>query len=96
MYQSSSSVIYSRTVIHICSAHIIHRFSHKLNYTLRADKETKRRILFVMARLINSISFKEIESLFFALCISVSAKKFYPEVQQYISILEKAINYDEE
>ena len=33
---------------------------------------------------------------FFALCISVSAKKIYPEVQQYISILEKAITYDEE
>ena len=26
----------------------------------------------------------------------VSAKKLYPEVQQYISILEKAINYDVE
>ena len=41
MYQSSSSVIYSRTVIHICSAHIMHRFSHKLNYTLRADMKQK-------------------------------------------------------
>ena len=95
MNQCSSSVIYSKTVIHICSAHIMHRFSHKLNYTLRASKETKRRILFVMARLINSVSFKEIDSLFFALCVSV-LPKLYSEVQQNISILEMAINYDEE
>ena len=49
-----------------------------------------------MARLINSVSFEEINSIFFALCICASAQKIYPEVQQYFKILENLINYDEQ
>ena len=44
------------TVIHIiCSAHIMHRFSYKIDRELcnKPKKETKRFIMFVMARLIS-------------------------------------------
>ena len=44
------------TVIHICSAHIMHRFSYKIERKLcnKPKKETKHFIMFVMARLIST------------------------------------------
>ena len=45
MTKSSGSERNPKTVIHVCCSHIMHRFSYKLNYTLEASKETKRRIL---------------------------------------------------
>ena len=94
--QISESKIQPKTVIHICTAHIMHRFSYKLDRTMRVQKNTKKILLFAMARFVNSSTLEELRHLFVALSISCIAKKLYPEVQKYIGDLEKAINGEEE
>ena len=74
----------------------MHRFSYKLDRTMRVQKNTKKILLFAMARLVNSTTLEELRHLFVALSISCIAKKLYPEVQKYIGDLEKAINGEEE
>ena len=95
-WQISESKLLPKTVIHICTAHIMHRFSYKLDRTMRVHKNTKKILLFAMARLVNSTTLEELRHLFVALSISCIAKKLYPEVQQYIGDLEKAINGEQE
>ena len=73
-------MIHPRTIIlPLCSAHIMHRFSFKLDRMMIAPKETKKRILFVMARMTDCDSLEEINKIFVALIISCSTRKIYPE-----------------
>ena len=88
--------IYSKTIIHLCSAHIMHRFSFKLDRIMKIPKETKRIILFVMARIIDCESFEEINQIFVALIISCSTRKIYPEVEVYITKLQSIISFEKE
>ena len=69
-----------KTMLHICSAHIMNRFSYKIERNLieRPNKETKRFIMFIMAHL-----------------TSLSRVK-YLEIEQYSEKLQNAVyNFDE-
>ena len=63
-----------KTVIHICFAHIMHRIMHSYKIerklTKRPSKETKRVIMFIMARITSCTTLEEVDQLFTALCIS--------------------------
>ena len=89
-------MIYSRTIIHLCSAHIMRRFSFKLDRIMKIPKETKTRILFVMTRIIDCESFEEINQIFVALIISCSTRKIYLEVEVYITKLQTIISCEKE
>ena len=82
-----------KTVIHICSAHIMHRFSYRIErkLTKRPSKETKRVIMFIMARITSCTTLEEVDQLFTSLCISCLSQMKYPEIEQHIKKLEKAI-----
>ena len=82
-----------KTVLHICSAHIINRFSYKIErkLTKNLNKETERFIMFVMARLISCSTLDELNQLFTSLCMLCLSRVRYPEIEQYIEKLENAI-----
>ena len=82
-----------KTVIHICSAHIMNRFSYKIErkLTKRPSKETKRLIMFIMACITSCTTLEEVDQLFTSLCISCLSQMKYPEIEPHIRKLEKAI-----
>ena len=86
----------NKTIIHICSAHVIHRFSYKLERKMKTSKKTKNMLLFVLARLIDCNSFEEIHQIFISLSISCFARNRYPEVEEYIAMLQRIITRDQE
>ena len=60
------------TVIHLCSAHVMHRLSHNLTKTFKIDKKMKQLILHVFTAVLRSITMREIDRLFTLLCIGLS------------------------
>ena len=90
---SDSEVNSINSIIHICSAHIMHRFSYKLEKksSLKPTKRTKRIIMYIMARLTSSTTLEDISQLFTALCMSCFSKLRYPETKLYITKLQDAI-----
>ena len=60
------------SVIHLCSAHIMHRISHNLTKTYKIDKNFKQLIQHVFAAILRSITMREIDRLFTLLCIVLS------------------------
>ena len=81
------------TEIHICSAHIMHRFSYKIERKLcnKPKKETKLFIIFLMARLISCTTLDELDQLFTSLCMLCFSSVRNKEIENYISKLENAI-----
>ena len=88
IHVSKSDFDKDRSVFHICSAHLLHRISYKLERNIKPTKHMKRMILYVMARLISCTSFNDFEQLFTALCMLCLAKKTYPEINPYVSKIE--------
>ena len=85
-------------VIHICSAHIMHRFSYKIERKLlsKPPKETKRFLMFVMARLISCTSLDEMDQLFTSLCMLCFSRVRYPEIEKYFDKIENAVQCNSE
>ena len=56
------------SILHICFAHIMHRFSHKVQRkgSLMANKSTKKVFMYVMARLTICTHFEELDKIFTA------------------------------
>ena len=57
------------SVIHLCSAHIMHRMSHNMTKTYKIDQNFKQLILHVFAAILRSKTMREIDRLFTLLCI---------------------------
>ena len=74
-----------KTIIHICSAHIMNRLSYKLSRKFRIDQLRKRKVMFIMARFVSCTALDELKQLFVALCITSLAKKNYPEIEDFFS-----------
>ena len=71
-------MMHSRTVIHLCSAHILRRFSYQLDQVDQGMihlRKSKKRLLFVMVRMIDCESLEGINLFFDALIISCSTRK---------------------
>ena len=67
---------WNKSVLHICSAHFLHRISYKLGHTMKTKKYTKGTFMFIMARLIACTNFDELEQLFVALCMVCLANTY--------------------
>ena len=52
---TSNSTNSIKVIIHICSEHIMNRFSYKLSSKFRMDKQRKQKIMFIMARMTSCI-----------------------------------------
>ena len=52
--------------------------------------------MFLLTRLVACTNFDEFEQLFTSLCIICHVKNIYPEIVQYISKVQKAINFNED
>ena len=63
---------------------------------MKTSKKTKNMLLFVMARLINCDSFEEIYKIFISSSISCFARIIYPEIQEYIAMLQRIITSGQE
>ena len=75
----------------------MNRISYKLEHTtMKIKKSLKRIFMFLMARLVACTNIDEFEQLFTPLSLTCLAKRIYPEIQQYIYIIEKAIKSKEE
>ena len=96
VHNSQSNFDKKRSVLHICSAHLIHRISYKLERKMRTNKVVKRFIMFVMARLISSTEFEKFEQLFIALCMLCLARRKFPEIELYVNTIEKSFSFLEE
>ena len=94
IHHSDSEANSVSSILHICSAHIMHRFSYKLEKksSLKPSRGTKQNIMFIMARLTSSTTLEYLSELYAALCITCFAKVRYPETIQYINKLEEAIS----
>ena len=86
----------NRSVLHICSAHLMHRISYKLERNMRISKVLKRFIMFVMARLVSSTKFENFEQLFIALCMLCLSRRKFPEINLHVNIIENALRFLEE
>ncbi|KAI6648569.1 hypothetical protein LOD99_8049 [Oopsacas minuta] len=56
------------TVIHLCSAYVMHKLSQNLSKTFKIDKTLKQLILHVFAAILRSITMREINRLYILLC----------------------------
>ena len=63
------------TVLHLCSAHIMHRISYNLNKKFKLEKSLRRRILHVFGRMVNCRHMNEINKPFGLVCYILCSKK---------------------
>ena len=56
-----------KVLIHICAAHVMKTITNKLA-TLTTNKDVKKFYAFVFARMVNSVTLKELTEVFKALC----------------------------
>ena len=80
-----------RTIIHICSAHLLHNLSYKLERKFKLDKNFKKFILYTFGKIIKSYDFDEVGNIFKCFCKVLSSPVLTPEVRENISLLEKYI-----
>ena len=92
----SSSTHSPKTIIHICKAHVMNRFSYKLGHNFQLDKQRKQKIMFIMARMVSCTVFDEMNQLFISLCMINLSKNLYPEIQKYFDKLDNAISISSE
>ena len=92
----SSSTHSPKTIIHICTAHVMNRFSYKLGHNFQLDKQRKQKIMFIMARMVSCTVFDEMNQLFISLCMTSLSKNLYPEIQKYFDKLDNAISISSE
>ena len=61
------------TVLHLCSAHILHRIRYKLDRINKLDKKVKRLALHSFGTMVKSNNIEEIRLVFESLCIQVTS-----------------------
>ena len=63
------------TVLHLCSAHIMHRISYNFNKKFKLEKVLKRIILHAFSHMVNCRHMNEINQLFGLVCYILCSKK---------------------
>ena len=76
----------------------MHRFSYKIERKLlsKPPKDTKRFLMFVMARLISCTSLDEMDQLFTSLCMLCFSRVRYPEIEKYFDKIKNAVQCNSE
>ena len=76
-------------VLHICSAHIMHRFSHQIAKKFKVDKKLKSLILYTVCFSCKQIS--KLDTLFTSLCYVLASEFITPSVSEHLIVLESLI-----
>ena len=76
-------------VLHICSAHIMHKFSDQIAKKFKVDKKLKSLILYVLGTMISQIS--KLDTLFTLLCYVLASEFIIPSVSEHLIVLESLI-----
>ena len=79
------------TVLHLCSAHILHRISYRLDRINKLDKKVKRIVLHSFGTMVKSNNIEEISLVFESLCIVLTNELMLPEVIKSLVDLEKLV-----
>ena len=82
------------TVLHLCSAHIMHRISYNLGRKFKIEKQLKRIILHVFGRMVNSKQIDEINQIFGLLCYVLCCKKQTSAYCNMLNQLEVCVKGD--
>ena len=77
------------TVLHLCSAHILHRISYKLDRINKLDRRVKRLVLHSFGTMVKSNNIEEIRLVFESLCILLTTEFRLPQVIQSLLDLER-------
>ena len=84
------------TVLHLCSAHIMHSISYNLNKKFKLEKALKRIILHVFGRMVNCRQMNEINQIFGLVCYILCSKKqtsvYYNKINQLEECIKAEIN----
>ena len=79
------------TVLHLCSAHIMHRVSYNLDKRYKIDKRLKHVILHVLGTMVQSTKINEIDLLFESLCYLLGSEFMLPIVSSSMLDLEALV-----
>ncbi|KAI6651821.1 hypothetical protein LOD99_4700 [Oopsacas minuta] len=79
------------TVLHLCSAHILHRISCRLDRINKLDKKVKRLVLHSFGTMVKSSNIEEISLVFESLCILLTTELRLPQVIKSLVDLEKLV-----
>ena len=93
---ANNEILGAITVLHLCSAHIMHRISYNLNKKFKLEKALKRIILHVFGRMVNCRQMNKINLLFglvcYILCIKKQTSVYYNKLNQLEECIKAEIN----
>ena len=84
------------TVLHLCSAHIMHRISYQLDKNYKIDKKVKRLVLHAFGTMVKSSNIEEIILVFESLCTLLTTELMSPQVTKSLIDLEGLVKGDVE
>ena len=79
------------TVLHLCSAHIVHSISYKLDKNYKFVKRPKRLVLHACGTMVKSTNIDEINIVFESLCIFMTTESMLPLVTKSLLDLESIV-----
>ena len=91
---NNKNLIESTTVLHLCSAHIMHRISYNLGKKFLIEKQLKRIILHAFGRMVNCNQMDEIDQIFGLLCYILCCKKQTSAYCNMLNQLEEWVKGD--
>lgn len=82
----------SKTKLHICSAHLLHKIASRLSKMV-SNKEARRYIMYVVARIVDADDLNDIDEAFKNLCILLLSKHVdsHPDLPKCVSYLNKVV-----
>ena len=83
--------LHLKPVLHICSAHVMHRFSYQISKKFKVDKKVKSLILYVLGSMISCIEISKLDALFNSLCYVLASEYIIPSVSEHLIALESLI-----
>jgi hypothetical protein len=94
IYQKAYVHVRDLTVVHLCTAHIMHNLSTNLRQTTKHNKKQRKIVMTMMTCIVNSISLEAASDIFKDCCIILKSKEQTDEVKAALKrIRRKAIPY---
>ena len=72
---SDSKSLSVTTVLHLCSAHVMHKISYNIDKKFKVDAKLKRVVLHVFGRMLACKNIQEVDLLFEVLCYCLCFEK---------------------
>ena len=81
---TNNEELHFTTVLHLCSAHVMHRISYNIGKKFKLDKKVKKVILHVFGRMLTSKNILEIYHLFELLCFVLCCEKSTNDIKNIL------------